>query len=307
MTDNTAWSPTAYARNRDVEIAYDRFGEPGGVPLLLVMGLAMSRFWWPDGLCQALADQGFDVVRYDQRDAGESTRFGRVERRSQWAALLRGSTVAYTSEDMVDDGVAVLDAVGWERAVVFGASMGGVVAQRLALRHPDRVLAVVSNGAPPSDASGLGVLRYLRFRLLAKFATMRFPEGQEGDIAASLAVARGIASPASPFDEDEARARIERELGSGPRDSDAQSRQIGAKWHGPRLRDVRVPVLALHGKDDPIIRTSAARAVAREIPGARVLVLPGVGHDLPSVAWRTVAAEVRALIADEARRGRRAG
>jgi pimeloyl-ACP methyl ester carboxylesterase len=296
MTADTAWSPTAYARNGDIEIAYDRFGQGGGIPLLLVMGLAMSRFFWPDGLCQAFADEGFDVVRYDQRDAGESTRFGRAERRGPWAALLGKDNVAYTSEDMVDDGVAVLDAVEWERAVVFGASMGGVLAQRFALRHPGRVLGMVSNGAPPSDVSGLGVLRYVRFGLLAKLATTKFPEGREGDIAASLAVARGIASPANPVDEDEARARIEHELGSGPRDNDAQSRQMGAKWSGLRLREIQVPTLVLHGEDDPLIRTSAAHAVAREIPGAKVLILPEVGHDLPPVVWKTVAEETRSLV-----------
>jgi len=296
MTVDAAWSPTAYARNGDVEIAYDRFGEGGGVPLLLSMGLAMSRFFWPDGLCRAFADAGFDVVRYDQRDAGESTRFGRAERRGPWAALLGKETVAYTSEDMVDDAVAVLDAVGWERAVVFGASMGGALAQRFALRHPDRVLAVVSNGAAPSDVSGLGVLRYVRFGLLAKLAMTKFPEGREGDVAVLMAVARGLASPANPVDEDEARAWVERELGSGPRDNDAQSRQLGAKWSGPRLREVRAPVLALHGADDPLMRTSASRAVARAIPGAKLLVLDGVGHDLPRAAWKVVAEQTRRLV-----------
>jgi pimeloyl-ACP methyl ester carboxylesterase len=168
--------------------------------------------------------------------------------------------------------------------------------QRIALRHPQRVLGVVSNGAPPSDVSGFGVLRYVRFGLLAKLAMTRFPEGRDGDIAASLAVARGIASPVNPVDEDAALVRIERDLGSGPRDNDAQSRQLGAKWRGPRLSELRAPTLALHGADDPIIRTSAARAVAREVQGARSMILPGVGHDLPSVAWKTVAEQTRRLV-----------
>ena len=103
------WSPTAYARGRDVEIAYDRFGPGGGVPLLLVMGLAVSRCWWSDGLCQAFADEGFDVVRYDQRDTGASTRFRPGERSGSFTALLGTGTVPYTSEDVVDDAAAVLD------------------------------------------------------------------------------------------------------------------------------------------------------------------------------------------------------
>ena len=297
MTDRDAWSPTAYARNGDVEIAYERFGQGGGIPLLLVMGLAMSRFWWSDGLCQAFADEGFDVVRFDQRDSGESTRFSQTARRGPWATLVGKDTVAYSSEDLVDDAAAVLDAVGWERAVVFGSSMGGVMAQRFALRHPQRTLALVSNGAPPSDASGLGILRYVRFGLLAKLATTKFPEGRDGDIAASMAIIMGIASPANPVDEDEARARAERDLGMGARDDDARNRQLGAKWHGPRLRDVAVPTLVLHGEDDPLIRKLASRDVARTIPGAKLMILPGVGHDLPLVSWKTVAQQTRRLVA----------
>lgn len=131
VTDTDTWSPTTYVRSGDVELAYDRFGERGGVPLLLMMGLAISRFWWPDGFCRALADQGFDVVRYDQRDTGASTRFSRTVRHGHWR-MLRPGTGAYTAEDLADDAVAVLDAVGWDRAVVFGHSLGGVVAQRVA-------------------------------------------------------------------------------------------------------------------------------------------------------------------------------
>ena len=296
MSHHAAWSPTAYAHHGDVDLAYDRFGAGGGTPLLLVMGLAMSRFWWPDGLCQALTDEGFDVVRYDQRDAGESTRFSRTERRGPWAALLGRNTAAYSSEDLVDDAAAVLDALGWDRAVVFGTSMGGGVAQRFALRHPSRTLGIVSHGAPPSDVSGLGVLRHVRPGLLGRLATTRFPDGTEGDVAASLAVAKGIASPANPVDEAEALARIELELGAGPRDKDAQSRQLGAKWHGARLREVRVPTLVLHGQDDPIVRTSAARAVARTVPGSKLLILPEAGHDLPAPTWKVVAEQTRSLL-----------
>lgn len=295
MTDLASWTPTAYARNRDVELAYDRFEQGGGTPLLLMMGMAISRFWWPDGLCHAFADQGFDVVRYDQRDAGASTRCGVSARHRAWTNLGAG-TVPYTSEDVVDDAAAVLDAVGWDRAVVFGHSLGGVVAQRFALRHPGRVLGLVSFDAPPSDAVGLNALRYLRYGLLTRMATKRFPEGRDGDLAASLAIAKGMASPANPCDEDAARTRIERGLDTGPRDMKALGRQLRARWHGPRLREVTAPTLVLHGEDDPVIRTTAARAVARTIRGARLVVLDGVGHDLPPAAWTVVAELTRSLV-----------
>ncbi|MFC8799676.1 alpha/beta fold hydrolase [Promicromonospora sp. NPDC057138] len=296
MTDTDTWSPMTYARNGDVELAYDRFGQRGGTPLLLMMGLAISRSWWPDGLCRAFADEGFDVVRYDQRDSGSSTRFGGAARRGYLGMLLGPGSASYTAEDLVDDAVAVLDAVGWERAVAFGHSLGGIVAQRLALRRPERVRGLVTCDAPPSDASGLGALRYLRPGLVARLAAKKFPEGRDGDIAASLAVAKGLASPVNPCDEVAARARIERGLESGPRDVAGLSRQLHARWDGPRLREVRTPTLVLHGEDDPLVRTSAARAVAREVRGAKLVVLDGVGHDLPPVSWQTIAEQTRRLV-----------
>jgi pimeloyl-ACP methyl ester carboxylesterase len=293
-----AWTPTAYAQNGAVRIAYDRLIGSDGDPLLLIMGLGVSRFWWPTGLARAFASERFEVARYDQRDAGQSTRVPGTGPRNPFAAVARKRS-AYTSEDMVDDAVAVLDALGWDRAHVFGASLGGVIAQRVALRHPDRVLTVTSAGALPSDVSGLGAGRYVRFGLLARLARAKHPAGREGDIAAALAVARGVAAPAYPFDEDAAREWIEREVDAGPRDTGAQARQAGASWHGPKLRDLKQPTLVLHGDQDPILRVSAARATARAIAGARLVILPGVGHDLPAPLWPTIARDVRAL-ADQA-------
>ncbi|MGW0658926.1 alpha/beta fold hydrolase [Streptodolium elevatio] len=291
------WSPTRYARNGDVDIAYDRLEGSRGEPLLLVMGLATARFWWPDGLGDAFADAGFEVVRYDQRDAGESTRMPETKTGNPFTALFGRRGEAYTSEDMTDDAVAVMDELGWERAHIFGHSMGGLIAQRVGLRHPDRVLSVTSSAALPSDVAGLRVLRYLRFGLLSKLARTKFPEGREGDIEASLAVWRGVASPGYPFDEEAARAWVEAEVDSGPRDKKAQSRQIGAQWHGARLAELRHPTLVLHGEEDPILKVRAAHATAKAVRGSRLVTFPGVGHDLPAALWDDVAAEVAAVAA----------
>jgi pimeloyl-ACP methyl ester carboxylesterase len=293
------WTPARYARNGDVEIAYDRLAGSEGEPLLLVMGLAVSRFWWPAGLGQAFADQGFAVARYDQRDAGQSTRMPDTGASNPFAAVAR-KRGAYSAEDMTDDAIAVLDALGWKQAHIFGASLGGMIAQRIALRHPDRVLSVTSAMAMPSDVSGIGGGRYVRFGLLAKLARAKFPEGRDGDIQLSLMLARELASPGYPFDEEAARVWIERDADSGPRDTKAQSRQAGAPWHGPKLRELHKPVLVLHGDRDPILRVSAARATAKAIDGARLVILPGVGHDLPAPLWPDIAREVRRL-ADQAR------
>jgi pimeloyl-ACP methyl ester carboxylesterase len=290
----STWTPTQYARNGAVQIACDRLAGSAGDPLLLVMGLAVSRFWWPAGLGRAFADQGFAVARYDQRDAGQSTRMPDTGGSNPFAALARRRG-AYSAEDMTDDAIAVLDALGWERAHVFGASLGGIIAQRIALRHPGRVLSITSAMAMPSDAVGIRGGRYVRFGLLARLARAKFPEGREGDIQLSLLLAREVASPAYPFDEDAAREWIEREVDSGPRDTSAQSRQVGAPWHGPKLRELHKPVLVLHGDRDPILRVGAARATAKAIDGARLVILPGVGHDLPPPLWPQIAREVRQL------------
>lgn len=287
------WTVTQFAQNGVVDIAFDRLATSDGDPLLLVMGLGTSRFWWPLGLCEAFAQQGFEVARYDQRDAGESTRMPDTSTKNPFAALFGRRGDAYTAEDMADDAIAVMDALQWPRAHVFGHSMGGTMAQRIALRHPDRVLSVTSSAAIPSDISGLAVAGYLRFGLLAKLARMKFPEGREGDIAASLAVARGVASPDYPFDEAAAQAWIEKQVDSGPRDTKAQSRQIGAQWHGQDLSKLERPTLVLHGDKDPIVRTRGGRVTAKRVANARYVELAGVGHDLPQALWGEVAAKVR--------------
>jgi len=284
-----------YAHNGAADIAFEDLGGAGGEPLLLVMGLGVSRFWWPAGMIDALAGQGFHVAAYDQRDAGQSTHFPAAGSGSPLTAALRRRSVAYTGEDMTDDAVAVLDALGWDSAHLFGHSMGGQLAQRTALRHRGRVRSITSSASLPSDVSGLAAARYLHLGLVARFTRMRFPEGRDGDIALGLALARAVASPGYPFDEAEARARIGRDLVSGVRDAGAQSRQVGAKWHGGRLSELRVPALVLHGERDPLLRPAAARRTAAAIDGARLVLLPGVGHDLPAAVWPRVAAEVRAL------------
>jgi pimeloyl-ACP methyl ester carboxylesterase len=288
-------SRTRYARNGDVEIAFEDLGGAGGEPLLLIMGLGVSRFWWPPGLVGELISQGFHVVAFDQRDAGESTHLPDTGAGGPVAAVLRRRQAAYGAEDMTDDAVAVLDALGWDSAHLFGHSMGGQLAQRTALRHPGRVRSITSSASLPSDVSGLAAARYIHAGLVARLARLRFPEGRDGDIALGLALARAIASPGYPFDEAEARARIERDKVSGARDTRAQSRQAGAKWHGGKLAELRVPALVLHGAADPLLRPSAARRTAAAIEGAKLVILPGVGHDLPREVWPQVAREVRAL------------
>jgi pimeloyl-ACP methyl ester carboxylesterase len=285
----------SYAVNGQARIAFEELGGAGGDPLLLIMGLAVSRFWWPDDLVQEFVRRGFHVVAYDQRDAGQSTHFPDAGTASPLAAVLRRRSPAYTAEDMTDDAVAVLDAVGWESAHLFGHSMGGQVAQRTALRHPGRVRSLTSSASLPGDAGRLTAGRYVRLGLVARLARMRFPEGRAGDTALAVAAARAVASPARPVDEQQVRRMAERDQVSGIRDTAAQSRQAGAKWHGGRLSQLRVPTLVLHGADDPLLRPAAARRTAQAISGARLVILPDAGHYLPAEVYPQVANEVRAL------------
>lgn len=284
-----------YACNGDVRIAFEELGGAGGDPLLLVMGLAVSRFWWPDALVGELVSRGFHVAAYDQRDAGQSTRFPDAGTASPLAAVLRRSSPAYAAEDLTDDAVAVMDALGWESAHLFGHSMGGQVVQRTAVRHPGRVRTITSSASLPGDAGSLGSGRYVRLGTVAWLARLKFPEGREGDLDLAVAVTRAIASPAYPADEAAVRRMAGRDENSGVRDTAAQSRQAGAKWHGGPMSQIRVPALVLHGGADPLLRPGAARRTAARISGARLVILPGVGHYLPDAVCPQVAREVRTL------------
>ena len=157
-----ATEETRYARNGEVRIAFEDLGGAGGEPLLLIMGLAVSRFWWPPGLVDELVRRGFHVAAYDQRDAGQSTHFPDTGAASPIAAVLRRRSPAYTAEDMTDDAVAVLDGMGWDSAHLFGHSMGGQLAQRTAMRHPGRVRSITSSASLPGDVGRLGAARYVR-------------------------------------------------------------------------------------------------------------------------------------------------
>jgi pimeloyl-ACP methyl ester carboxylesterase len=286
---------TRHAANGQVRIAFEDLGGAGGDPLLLIMGMGVSRFWWPAALVTEFIDRGFHVAAYDQRDAGESTHFSDAGAASPLAAIARKHSPAYTAEDMTDDAAAVLDALGWDSAHLFGHSMGGQVAQRVALRYPGRVRSLTSSSSLPSDVGGLAAIRYVHLGLVAKLARLRFPEDRDGDIALAVAATRLIASAAYPADEQVVRQLAARDEVSGVRDSAAQSRQVGAKWHGGRLAQLHVPTLVLHGSDDPLLRPAAARRTAKAISGARLVILPGVGHYLPAQVYPQIAGEVRAL------------
>jgi pimeloyl-ACP methyl ester carboxylesterase len=286
---------TRYATNGDVKIAYETFGDPvTGVPLLGVMGLDFQMLWWPDAFCRALVGRGFCVVRFDNRDAGLSTHFKSPQKRSPWRALVGGTKPAYTTMDMLDDALAVMDAVGWQSAHVMGGSMGGALAQALAVYHPDRVRSVISAMGVPADAGPLKLLTYIKFGTFPKFMRLKAGDTRESQIELLVEVYRGISSPGFPFPEQWAREVATISHDRSPRDPTSTQRQLAA-GRAQKIRpisQIKVPTLAISGLADPLIKSKAGRDTALRIPGARFVSYVGMGHSLPEELWPQIIDEI---------------
>ncbi len=290
--------PTKYASNGEVKIAYEAFGDlAAGVPLLLITGLDFQMVWWPEGFCEALAERGFAVVRFDNRDSGLSTHFDSARHQSPWRALLGLTRPAYSTLDMLDDTLAVLDAVGWKSANVFGASMGAAIAQALALIHPDRIRTLTSVVGLPADTPAWRTLGYIKFATFAKFRKIRPATTREEEIAMLTTIFRVIASPGYPFPGQWVREAAAASYDRHPRDPRAQQRQLaaGRAQRIPPISGITAPTLVISGADDPLIKPKGSHDTARKIPGARLVSYPGMGHSLPEALWPEIAGEVAAL------------
>ena len=275
-------------RNGDVEIVYETLGPADGQPLLLVTGISGQLIDWPDGLCQLLVERGFRVARLDNRDAGRSTHLTDAGRPSQLTMLFRPAAAAvYRLEDMADDCIAVMDAVGWSSAHVVGFSQGGMIAQALAVGQPDRVRSLTSICSSP--APRIGQPRPRTLLKVIKVANPKRVKDREG-MAQYVVDLHGLtSSPAYPADEAALREHGRRAYDRGGADLAAVQRQTAAiAASGDRraaLAQVRVPTLVLHGEADQLVRLEAGRATAAAIPGARLVTYPGMGHELPRELW----------------------
>jgi pimeloyl-ACP methyl ester carboxylesterase len=281
-----------------LRIEYDHFGDRGARPLLLVMGLGAQMLLWEEEFCRALAERGHFVVRFDNRDVGLSSKLDaagvpNVFELMQRVVAGQQPEVPYTLDDMADDAAGLLDALGLESAHVCGASMGGMIAQTLAIRHPRRVRSLTSIMSttgnpelPPAAPEAMAVL-------------MSPPPATRAEaVEHHLKAWRVIGSPGFALDE----ARI-RERGGVLYDRcfhpAGTARQLAAILaHGSRrqaLAAVSAPCLVIHGAADPLVPLAGGRDTAEAIPGAELLVIEGMGHDLPPEVWPRIVEAIASL------------
>ena len=272
------------AKVGEIEIAYETFGDPSNPAVLLVMGLATQMIAWHEDFCAELAGRGFHVIRFDNRDVGRSTALKHLPAPTIRQLALRSKKAAgYTLSDMAADAVGLLDQLGIERAHIVGASMGGMIAQTIAIEHPQRVLSLCSIMSNTGSRLA-GQPKLATYRVLLAVP----PADREQFIEHVLKMYRVIGSPGFDRDEDDLREIAGRsyDRGRNPAGSGRQLAAIissGDRTEG--LRGVRVPTVVIHGTKDPLVRPSGGRATARAVPGARLVKIEGMGHDLPRQAW----------------------
>ena len=268
----------------EVELCYETFGDESGEPLLLVMGLATQMLAWNTDFCRELVDRGFFVIRFDNRDIGRSQSFDETPPPTTVELVTRRlKNVAYTLEDMADDGVRLLDCLGTESAHVVGASMGGMIAQAMAARHPGRVRSLVSIMSTTGNRwKGQPALKTLPVLLSPP------PKTKEAAVERTLKVFKLVGSPG--FDRDEQELAEMAELSYDRRGSAAgPGRQLAAVIASgdrtPALSRISAPTLVIHGTADKLVRPSGGKATAAAIRGAKLMLIDGMGHDLPRGTW----------------------
>jgi pimeloyl-ACP methyl ester carboxylesterase len=252
------------AHNGAVQLEFETFGDDRPETILLVNGLGSQMTRWPTAFCETLVARGYRAIRFDNRDTGLST----------WPAE------RYVLADMANDAVAVLDAAGVARAHIAGVSMGGMIVQRMAIDHPDRVLSMTSiMSAPSGDVVATPE---------AMAVISNPPPSPEADyeafVAHGMKNARTIGSPGYPWTDAELRERViaEHHRAFNPAGVGRQRAAIGADGdRSAELRGLKIPVVVLHGADDPLVQPVGGEATAAAIPGAELRMIPGMGHDLP--------------------------
>lgn len=286
-----------FAQVGEIELCYDQFGDPGDEPLLLIMGLGTPMNAWPVPFCERLAERGFFVTRFDNRDIGRSTILRELGVPPLRHVLTgRRSTAPYRLSAMAADSAGLLDTLGIGAAHIVGASMGGMIAQLLAIEHPRRVRSLTSIMSN-TGRKGVGAPHPQVLRAFLK------PPPREAALAVDHVAStfRAIGSPPPLYDEHAIREIATESLQRGI-SRNGTLRQLAAITSASdrtrRLHDVRVPTLVIHGSADKLVDPSGGRATARAVPGATYLQFGGMGHDLPESLWPLMLS----AISDNARR-----
>lgn len=276
------------AKTNNIEIEYDTFGTSSGKPLLLIMGLGSQMIVWPEEFCEALVKKGFYVIRYDNRDIGLSTKFTEAGVQNIMKvinAAQKGEKInsPYTLNDMADDAVGLLDHLKIEKAHICGASMGGMIAQTVAIRHPKRVLSLVSI----MSSTGNPDLPQPKPQAMQALLTPA-PKEREAYIKHIVNVGRILYGSGFPYDE-ELRKKFAGQAYDRSFYPDGLNRQlIAIMASGSRksaLQSVKVPTLVIHGGDDPLVPLEGGKDTANSIPNAKLLIIEGMGHSLPPETW----------------------
>ena len=285
-----------------IEIEYETFGDPEDPALLLVMGLGATLLTWDVELCEAFVDRGFFVIRYDNRDVGLSTKVvvdPPIEVMAEILKVMGGGVPAapYLLKDMAADGMGLLDALAIDRAHIVGASMGGMIAQTMAIDFPERVLSLTSIMSTTLDPD-VGMPQ----PELVPIFLERAPAEREAYVRHRVEVIRAISSPEF-FDEERAAARAGAECDRCyyPRGIGHQLlATIASGSRSDQLRDLEVNTLVIHGDVDPLITVSGGERTAEVIPGAELVILEGMGHDLPAFYRPVIVEAITALAARSA-------
>ncbi|HET9510437.1 MAG TPA: alpha/beta hydrolase [Sphingomonas sp.] len=284
-----------------ITIEYEHVGDPAAPPVLLIMGLGAQLTLWPVELVDALVARGFRVIRFDNRDIGLSTKFDRAglpDPGQMMMAMMTGRAFAppYTLTDMAADAVGLLDALGIPSAHVVGASMGGMIAQLVAAEHPTRVRSLTSI----MSTTGNPALPPARPEALAALTGRPMTADRETIVAHGMRTAQVIGSPAYPHDPVRLRARVERDFDRSFSPAGAMRQMAAVLADGDRrerLRRITAPTCVIHGDADPLVPVEGGRDTAAVIPGAELLILPGMGHDLPLPLIERIADAIAATAA----------
>jgi pimeloyl-ACP methyl ester carboxylesterase len=286
-----SFSEEKMAPANGIELCYQEMGDPDGEPLVPVMGLATQMIAWDEEFCAMLAERGFRVVRFDNRDIGRSSRIRGAGAPNTLDMLVgRRGSAPYLLRDMAADTVGLMDHLGIESAHVVGASMGGMIAQTVAIDHPERTRSLVSIMST-TGSRRVGHPSYRTFGLLLGDR----PREREAMIERAVKTFKVIGSPGYPFEEERVRDLAARSYDRG-HSAAGIARQLHAITASgdrtPGLRKLQVPTAVIHGKNDVLVNPSGGRATAKAIPNARLKMIEGMGHDMPQALYPTFVEEI---------------